>query len=54
MVKHCHTLIVSDAHIMNNVLLFSENRPTDNLYLNANFQKYEGANGYVYQNGTLF
>jgi len=54
MVNNCHKLIVSDAHIMNNVLLFLENRKTNKFYIRNNFKKYEGVNAFFYQDETTF
>jgi len=54
MVNNCHKLIVSDAHIMNNVLLFLENRKTNKFYIRNNFKKYEGVNAFFYPDETAF
>ena len=54
MVNNCHKLIVSDAHIMNNTLLFLENRKTNKFYIKNNFKKYEDVKAFHYQDENEF
>ena len=54
MVNNCNKLIVSDAQIMNNVILFLQNRKGNKFYIKNNYKKYEGVNAFHYKDENQF
>ena len=53
--KYCNKIILSDAHIKNNVIKFINNRVTDKIiFIKSEYQKYKGVKAYHINNANEY